>query len=192
MIRGGPRVVVLAYPGADLLDVAGPCAVFDAFARAPGRSEEDIAPGVIASRSSRPGAARAWRPRAGSHWSSSAIICRSEGRSIRSSSRAGTGPGGRPGTSNSSVGCAVEWAPSASGGSGSVCTGAFVLAAAGLLDGRRATTHWQVCPRLARDHPAVAVEEDPIFVRDGNIYTSAGVTAGMDLALALVEEDHSR
>ena len=73
---------------------------------------------------------------------------------------------------------------------GSVCTGAFVLAAAGLLDGRRATTHWQLCPRLARDHPAVAVEDDPIFVRDGNVYTSAGVTAGMDLALALVEEDH--
>lgn len=71
----------------------------------------------------------------------------------------------------------------------SVCTGAFLLARAGLLDGRRATTHWDSCARLARRHPAVRVEADPIFVRDGHIATSAGVTAGMDLALALVEED---
>ncbi|MCW2968399.1 MAG: cdhR, partial [Solirubrobacteraceae bacterium] len=60
---------------------------------------------------------------------------------------------------------------------------------AGLLDGRRATTHWASCERLARRHPAVSVQTDPIFVRDGNVSTSAGVTAGMDLALALVEED---
>lgn len=71
----------------------------------------------------------------------------------------------------------------------SVCTGAFILARAGLLDGRRATTHWDSCALLARRHPAVTVEPDPIFVRDGDVYTSAGVTAGMDLALALVEED---
>jgi transcriptional regulator GlxA family with amidase domain len=74
----------------------------------------------------------------------------------------------------------------------SVCTGAFVLAKAGLLDGRRATTHWASCDRLAARYPAVTVEPDPIFVRDGNVYTSAGVTAGMDLALALVEEDLGR
>jgi len=73
---------------------------------------------------------------------------------------------------------------------GSVCTGAFVLAEAGLLDGRRATTHWRSCASLARRYPQITVDADPIFVRDGNIYTSAGVTAGMDLALALVEEDH--
>jgi transcriptional regulator GlxA family with amidase domain len=71
----------------------------------------------------------------------------------------------------------------------SVCTGAFLLAEAGLLDGRRATTHWASCDELASRHPAVDVERDPIFVRDGNVITSAGVTAGMDLALALVEED---
>lgn len=74
----------------------------------------------------------------------------------------------------------------------SVCTGAFLLAEAGLLDGRRATTHWAACARLADRYPSVAVESDPIFVRDGAVYTSAGVTAGMDLALALVEEDHGR
>jgi transcriptional regulator GlxA family with amidase domain len=72
----------------------------------------------------------------------------------------------------------------------SVCTGAFVLARAGLLDGRRATTHWSQCERLAQLFPAVRVEPDPIFVRDGDVWTSAGVTAGMDLALRLLEDDH--
>jgi transcriptional regulator GlxA family with amidase domain len=74
----------------------------------------------------------------------------------------------------------------------SVCSGAFLLAAAGLLDGRRATTHWSVCDTLSSRFPAVTVDPDPIFVKDGNVYTSAGVTAGMDLALALVEEDLGR
>jgi transcriptional regulator GlxA family with amidase domain len=74
----------------------------------------------------------------------------------------------------------------------SVCTGAFLLAAAGLLDGRRAVTHWKDCARLAKRFPAVRVEPDPIFVRDGRVWTSAGVTAGIDLALALVEEDLGR
>jgi transcriptional regulator GlxA family with amidase domain len=71
----------------------------------------------------------------------------------------------------------------------SVCTGAFVLAATGLLDGRRTATHWRWCALLARRYPRLKVEPDPIYTRDGNIWTSAGVTAGMDLALALVEED---
>jgi transcriptional regulator GlxA family with amidase domain len=72
----------------------------------------------------------------------------------------------------------------------SVCTGAFLLAEAGLLDGRRATTHWSECATLAERYPQIAVEPDPIYVRDGKVYTSAGVTAGMDLALGLIEEDH--
>jgi transcriptional regulator GlxA family with amidase domain len=74
----------------------------------------------------------------------------------------------------------------------SVCTGTFLLAEAGLLEGRRVTTHWNSCEPLARRYPGVTVDPDPIFVRDGNVWTSAGVTAGMDLALALVEEDHGR
>jgi transcriptional regulator GlxA family with amidase domain len=74
----------------------------------------------------------------------------------------------------------------------SVCTGAFLLAASGALDGRRAVTHWSYCAELARRFPAVRVESDPIFVRDGSVWTSAGVTAGIDLALALVEEDLGR
>jgi transcriptional regulator GlxA family with amidase domain len=71
----------------------------------------------------------------------------------------------------------------------SVCTGAFMLAAAGLLDGRRAATHWKYCAKLAQRFPAVRVEPDPIFVCDDGVWTSAGVTAGIDLALALLEED---
>jgi transcriptional regulator GlxA family with amidase domain len=74
----------------------------------------------------------------------------------------------------------------------SVCTGAFLLAASGALDGRRAATHWSFCAELARRFPAVRVEPDPIFLRDGPIWTSAGVTSGIDLALALVEEDLGR
>ncbi|MFH9351380.1 GlxA family transcriptional regulator [Kitasatospora sp. NPDC017646] len=74
----------------------------------------------------------------------------------------------------------------------SVCTGAFLLAEAGLLSGRRATTHWAFCEQLARRFPDVTVDPDPIHVRDGNVATSAGVTAGIDLALALVEEDFGR
>ncbi|MBH0776483.1 GlxA family transcriptional regulator [Nocardia bovistercoris] len=71
----------------------------------------------------------------------------------------------------------------------SVCTGAFVLAEAGLLDGRRATTHWMACAELAQRFPSVSVEPDAIYVRDGDVITSAGVTAGIDMALALVEAD---
>ncbi|GGJ45865.1 GlxA family transcriptional regulator [Streptomyces brasiliensis] len=74
----------------------------------------------------------------------------------------------------------------------SVCTGAILLARAGLLDGHRVTTHWAYSEKLARDHPAVEVDPDPIYVRGGDIATSAGVTAGIDLALALVEEDLGR
>ncbi|MFI5630071.1 GlxA family transcriptional regulator [Streptomyces sp. NPDC051664] len=74
----------------------------------------------------------------------------------------------------------------------SVCTGALLLAEAGLLDGHRVTTHWVVAEHLARAYPAVEVDPDPIFVRDGNLATSAGVTAGIDLSLALVEEDFGR
>src|SRR5258708_9496912 len=72
----------------------------------------------------------------------------------------------------------------------SVCTGAFTLAAAGLLAGCRATTHWRFAARLQRDYPSIRVEADRIYCRDGNIWTSAGITAGIDLSLALIEEDH--
>ena len=72
----------------------------------------------------------------------------------------------------------------------SICTGAFLVAEAGLLNGKQAVTHWTFCDRLAREYPKVAVRPEPIYLRDGSIYTSAGITAGIDLSLTLVEEDH--
>jgi transcriptional regulator GlxA family with amidase domain len=89
----------------------------------------------------------------------------------------------------------VEWLKRRAGAArrtASVCTGAFLLAATGLLDRRRAVTHWDYCDLLRRLHPDVTVEPDPIFVHDGPIWSSAGVTAGIDLSLALVEEDLGR
>jgi len=74
----------------------------------------------------------------------------------------------------------------------SVCTGAFLLAGAGLLDNRFVTTHWMYCDRLAVLHPSLRIDRDRIFVRDGHVYTSGGITAGIDLALSLIEEDLGR
>jgi transcriptional regulator GlxA family with amidase domain len=89
----------------------------------------------------------------------------------------------------------IEWLKVRAGAArrtASVCTGAFLLAAAGLLDHRRAVTHWEYCDELSWRHPAVTVEPDPIFIHDGPVWTSAGVTSGIDLSLALVEEDLGR
>ena len=104
-------------------------------------------------------------------------------------------PGGAGSAAASSDAGLLEWLSKAAPGARrvtSVCTGAFVLAAAGLLDGRRATTHWASAAKLAESYPAVEVDSEPIYLRDGPVWTSAGVTAGMDLALALVEEDLDR
>jgi len=75
---------------------------------------------------------------------------------------------------------------------GSICTGAYVMAQAGLLDGKRAATHWAFVKELSSRFPAVTIDGNPIWIRDGNIYSSAGVTSGIDLSLALVEEDHGQ
>nr|WP_274911277.1 GlxA family transcriptional regulator [Streptomyces sp. WZ-12] len=92
-------------------------------------------------------------------------------------------------------GALVEWVAAAGASARrvtSVCSGVFLLAAAGLVEGRRVTTHWSRADQLARQYPQLRVDCDPIFIRDGRVWTSAGVTAGMDLALALVEEDVGR
>jgi transcriptional regulator GlxA family with amidase domain len=89
----------------------------------------------------------------------------------------------------------VDWLKRQTGGIrrvAGICTGVFLLAEAGLLDNRRAVTHWAFCEELARRYPAIRVEPDPIFLRDGRFYTTAGMTAGMDLALALVQDDLGR
>jgi transcriptional regulator GlxA family with amidase domain len=100
------------------------------------------------------------------------------------------GPGAESGVYDSSY---LAWIAEAAGRSrrvAAICTGAFQLSAAGLLDGREAVTHWNFCDRLAREFPKVIVKRDPIYLRDGAFYTSAGITAGIDLSIALVEEDH--
>jgi len=99
------------------------------------------------------------------------------------------GHGTQAAIENTSLVSFVRWASARASRTVSICTGAMVLAAAGLLDNRRATTHWFWCPVLARNYPQVNVEPDALFVRDGEVWTSAGVTAGMDLSLALIEED---
>jgi transcriptional regulator GlxA family with amidase domain len=101
---------------------------------------------------------------------------------------------GGPGAEDGEFDCAyLRWISSTASRARrivSICTGAFVLAAAGLLDGKRVVTHWKFSDRLAREFPKLTVLPNPIFVRDGRIYTSAGITSGIDLSLALVEEDH--
>ena len=89
----------------------------------------------------------------------------------------------------------LKWLKKQAGGTrrvSSACIGAFLLAKAGLLDGRRATTHWAYAKQLADEFPEVKVDPQPIWVRDGNVYTSAGGTSAIDLSLALLEEDHGR
>ena len=102
------------------------------------------------------------------------------------------GPGSRAAVADGALIAWLAQAAARSRRTAAVCTGAFLLAEAGLLDGRSATTHWSAAAELARAYPRVRVDPDPIFLREGPVWTSAGVTSGMDLALALVEEDLDR
>ncbi|WP_199923032.1 GlxA family transcriptional regulator [Streptomyces sp. NRRL B-24484] len=175
------RVVVVVYPGAQALDVTGPIEVFDTANRR------------------RPGEEGGYRieivsPRAPRVRTSTGIVIEAE--------PLGTGegpidtlvvPGGWSLPEALADRELVSWIGRAAERSRrvvSVCGGAFLLAEAGLLNGRRATTHWAFCDELARRYPEVAVDPDPIFVWDGTYATSAGVASGIDLALALVEADH--
>jgi transcriptional regulator GlxA family with amidase domain len=99
------------------------------------------------------------------------------------------GPGVEQAVARPATLAAIRRCAAAARRTASVCTGAFLLAASGLLDGRRATTHWAYCDTLARHFPSVSVERDPIYVRDRCVWTTAGVTAGIDLALAMVADD---
>ena len=180
------RVVeVLAYPSVQLLDVTGPLQVFvsanDHVAQAGGTPPYVLR--VVA--------------KDGQGVTTSAGL----GIATRPLPRSGSPPdtliiAGGPGVDAASADAVlVDWVRQRAKKArrvASVCTGAFLLGASGVLDGRRAVTHWSYCAELARRFPAARVESDPIFVRDGSIWTSAGVTAGIDLALALVEEDLGR
>jgi transcriptional regulator GlxA family with amidase domain len=173
------RVVILAFPDVQILDVSGPSEVFAVADRI--RSGAAYTIELVA-------------PSAGELQSSGALRLIAD-RGIEDCAGPidtlllGGGLGVREAIRDPRL---IEWVSRAAGRSrrvASVCTGAFLLAEAGLLDGRRATTHWSACHRLAEAYPSIQVEPDSIFVRDGDLYTSAGITAGIDLALALVEED---
>jgi transcriptional regulator GlxA family with amidase domain len=173
------RVVILAYPGVQPLDVVGPAEVFSGASL---MVEGSYAVEVVATKPE-------------------PIAVRSGAYSIlpRRTTTASRGPidtlivAGGSGLKNvENDEALIRWVRAAASRSRrvcSVCTGAFVLAKAGILAGRRATTHWASCDELQDRYPEVDVDAAPIFVQDGDVWTSAGVTAGMDLALALVEDD---
>ncbi|MGA8355018.1 MAG: GlxA family transcriptional regulator [Solirubrobacteraceae bacterium] len=172
------RVVLLAFPDVQILDVTGPSEVFAIADRicSGAYSIELVAPGAGELQSS--GSLRLVADRDIEHCTGPIdTLLVAGGLGVRAVME------DRP---------LLDWLAAAAARSrrvASVCTGAFLLAQAGLLDGRRATTHWSACRRLAEDYPSVQVELDSIFVRDESTYTSAGISAGIDLALALVEED---
>jgi transcriptional regulator GlxA family with amidase domain len=177
-------IVVIAFDGAQTLDVTGPAEVFAAANRQLGRTEYGV---VLAACGGGP------------ITTSSGIVMQTRDllrlrpRDIDTVVIAG-GEDGPVTTAVRDEAC-LRWIRRASGvvrRTSSVCSGAFVLAATGLLDGRRATTHWSGCDRLAAFRPAVTVDRNAIFVREGSVWTSAGVTTGIDMTLAMVEEDHGR
>lgn len=171
----------MAFDGAQTLDISGPAEVFAGAARlVPGAYEVSLASasgGPIETTCGFEVSTRALarvRLRAGD----TVLVSGGDDRAVRDAmaDRA-----------------LVRWVARAAarvGRIGSVCSGAFVLARAGVLDGKRASTHWSACAALAKRFPHVTVDADAIFVRDGRVWTSAGVTTGIDMALAMVEEDH--
>src|SRR6476659_568614 len=168
---------VLIFPDFQLLDAAGPISVFEIAARfsgvAPVIKVMATKPGPVRSSSGVEMLARGWAPAgaittlivAGGEGVRAAAICPKTLSFARSIAKRGTRVA-------------------------SVCSGAYVLAEAGLLDGRRATTHWQRTKHFVSAYPKIKLEADQIYVRDDNIWTSAGITAGIDLALAMVADDY--
>lgn len=172
------QVAIVVFPGFELLDLSGPASVFANAGAA------RYAVTVVAAA-------------AGSVASSAGVSVQATADLARAPRRIDTlvvagGEGTRAALGDAAFVDGVRRLAQRSRRVASVCSGAFVLAAAGLLDGRRATTHWRWAEALARGYPRVQVEPDAIFVRDAAVWTSAGVTAGLDLALALVEADHGR
>jgi transcriptional regulator GlxA family with amidase domain len=186
------RVVIYAAPSVQSLDVAGPYEVFaaaNAAARLLGvtrRRYEVVVAGDAAGATVRAESGLTLVAEV-----SLAAVGSRRGRPVDTLLVAG-GRGPRRAAGDAGVVTSIRRAASRARRVASVCTGAYLLAAAGLLDGRRATTHWAYCDDLARRYPAVRVERDPIYVRDGAVWTSAGVTAGIDLGLAMVEADCGR
>ena len=177
------RVLVLAAAPAQLLDIAGPAEILSQANRLTGRPLYDIAchivpePGSAATSAGLPLGSTVG-PAEIRAWNRLDILIVAGGEGAR-----------RRCAEPDLAGLAAHLAARAERVVG-VCTGAFILAEAGCLDGRRVATHWRWCETLARRHPGLSVDPEPIYLRDGRVWTSAGITAGMDLALALVEADH--
>ena len=175
------QIVIVGFEGAQSLDITGPLEVFETAERlTPGRYAHSVVSGD----------GEPFRTSSGLRIAPEGALGDVAGP-IDTLVVAGGGGVGRARHDRSLVE-AIAAAAARSRRVASVCTGAFLLAEAGLLDGRRAATHWSAVELLAEEHPAVEVDPDSIFVRDGDVWTSAGVTAGIDLALALVEDDHGR
>lgn len=176
-------IVMLALPGVQLLDVSGP---LDVFAEANVQAGREIYRSVVAAKQPGP-----LRSSSGARLLPDMAVTEDTGETIDTLLVAGC-----PHAAEMPVEAAiVEWLRQRAPGTrrfGSVCSGAFFLAAADLLNGRRVTTHWAVAGELARRFPEVTVDEDAIHVSDGPVRTAAGVTSGLDLALVLVEEDLGR
>jgi transcriptional regulator GlxA family with amidase domain len=174
------RIVVVAVPPVDEMDLVGPMQVFNSVNRLAGRAIYSIDVVTNADRRTVEGEGGVMTFIARHHFrrvrgacDSVLLVCGIGTRSLRDASLS-------------------AWLRKIAGESrrlGAVCVGAFLLAEAGLLDGRRATAHWRFGRELAARYPDVRVEHDPLWVKDGNIYTSAGISASIDLALAWVEED---
>lgn len=182
----GPHVVVFAlFPGIDALDVTGPAEVFAMAGQVLGGRRPGYELHFAGERRGPVATSAGVRLHVEELFSEQAAI---DTLVVPGRIRAGA-EGPEPHVDPA----VVSWlrgAGQAAGRIASVCAGAHVTAAAGLLDGHRATTHWATAERFAADHPAVEVDPDPIFVRSGRMWTSAGITSSMDLALALVAEDH--
>jgi transcriptional regulator GlxA family with amidase domain len=185
--RVSRRIVFVTYPGITALDLVGPHEVFTAAAEVARRSGGEPDAYRVEVAAAEAGPLRTTR--------GLAVVADRALAQVRGPIDTLVVVGGEGAYAATADRDLVSWIDRAARRSrrvASVCTGAFLLAAGGLLDGRRATTHWRSCDDLARTYPDVTVENDPIFVRDGNVWTSAGVTAGMDLALALVDDDLGR
>jgi transcriptional regulator GlxA family with amidase domain len=178
------RVTIVVFPGVQTLDAAGPAEVFAVAGRLAGRPLYEVIlasveGGDVRTTSGLTMATRRLRT-VHARRTDTALMAGGEDEALERA------------VADGRIGAWARRAARVVRRIGSVCNGAFLLAGAGLLDGRRAATHWAACERLAATFPRVKVDRDSIFVVDGRLWTSAGVTAGVDMALAMVEEDHGR
>ena len=179
-LTAGRRILVVAVPPVDELDLVGPLQVFHSVNRLAGRPIYAIEVVTTADRPTVEGEggvltflARSRFDKVRGECDTVLLVCGLGTRTVRDAALS-------------------EWLRRKAvevRRLGAVCVGSFLLAEAGLLNGRRATTHWKYGRELATRYPAVRVEHEPLWVKDGNVYTSAGISAGIDLALAWVEED---